>query len=194
MSPTSSPSAVYDHLMINFRQQPKSFTRIDANTSDTFDKRNKLSSSNFQSNCDPPLTMTQRKSIPHHEQAPPKRRYTITHTMALEPRVRCSVSNQVYERGIVRRPLIDSDVSIEQNETQVNTSEKTMFTKSTSFLSSSSTKIEPEKIDYRPLIINGRRRFTTLPSSSSMIIVKKKSPSPMHKNSSEQVSSIAISQ
>lgn len=162
MSPTSSSSAIYDHLLINFQQQPKLFTRHEPDSSN----RNQF------------VSTILRASIPADEQAPIKRHYTITHTPVSEPIVRCSVSNQVYEKGLLQKspfPVTVSDTSFQPSRSATaNTHVRS------SRLPLASSTFDDTPTDFRPLIINGRRRFTTLPSSSPMIIIKKKSPSPMH--------------
>ncbi|CAF4370739.1 unnamed protein product [Rotaria socialis] len=176
MSPTSSSSTIYDHLMINFHQQPKIFIRNNAISSNTsYDLSNKLNSSNSKSNCNNLLISRKPKSIPPDREQRPKRRYTITDVTMPEPIVSCSVSNQAYDKAIIKKPSTPSNISSVSKE--IN---------STRFHSPLSNNIQNKQMDFRPLIINGRRRFTTITSTSPMIIVKKKSPSPMNNISSEQ--------
>ena len=165
MSPTSSASAIYDHLLIDFHQQPKLFSRHGSDSA----------------NCNQFVSTTLRKSIPPDEHAPITRHYTITHIPVSEPIVRCSVSNQVYDKGLLRKSPLPA--AVPDNSFQASRSS----TAKTSRVQLSTPTFEDSPTDFRPLIINGRRRFTTLPSSSPMIIIKKKSPSPMHGISLKEV-------
>jgi hypothetical protein len=186
MSPTSSSSStIYDHLMINFHQQPKMVMRNNTNSSNNiYDNSNKFYSSNSNSDCDNLLMIKQTQSLPLGEQQRAQRRYTITHITIPEPVVRCSVSNQAYDKAIIRKSLPTSNISSTWKETNSNTNSKT---NAKYFHSPISSNIEVKPMDFRPLIINGRRRFTTISSTSPMVIIKKKSPSPMHNISFEQV-------
>lgn len=180
MSPASTPSTIYDHLMINFQQQPKIFTRntpISSNTS--YDLSNKLHSSNLKSNFDNLLMTRKPKSTPLENDERMKRRYTITHVTIPEPIVQCSVSNQVYDKTLLKRPLKSANIS--------STSKEINSTCFESSLKNNNNNNATKPMDFRPLIKNGRRRFTTIASSSPMVIVKKKSPSPMNNGSLEQV-------
>jgi hypothetical protein len=186
MSPTSStPVTIYDHLMTNFHQQPKMIMRNDTNSSNNiYDNSNKISSSKLKSDCDNLLLLKKTQSIPLNEQQRAKRRYTITHIAMPEPVVRCSVSNQAYEKAIIRKSLPTSNISSISKETNSNTNVKI---NPQYFQSSISSNIEVKPMDFRPLIINGRRRFNTISSTSPMIIIKKKSPSPMNAITFQQV-------
>ena len=183
MSPTSSPSTIYDHLMINFPHQPKIFVRNGAEPANGVNKISSTSSSNSKSTGDRFSTTMHRKSIPPDEPAANQRRYTITQMTVTEPKVRCSVSNQIYDKIIPRKSPAHTEVidpTLKTNAIQIPSS-------SSSLSSPSSSNIEVSQIHYRPLITNGRRRFTTLTSASPMVIVKKKSPSPQPRLFYEQV-------
>ncbi|CAF4136519.1 unnamed protein product [Rotaria sp. Silwood2] len=176
MSPTSSSSTIYDHLMINFQQQPKMIMRNNATSlNSTYDISNNLYSSNSRSDCDNLSMMKKTKSIPINKDERSKRRYTITHLTVPEPIVRCSVSNQAYDKAIIQQPL-----------TSPNISSTCQDINSACFHSPFSKNIQVKQMDFRPLITNGRRRFTTISSASPMIIIKKKSLSPMHNMSLDQ--------
>ena len=106
------------------------------------------------------------------------------------PKVRCSVSNQIYDKIIPAKSSTFNEVTdqmIKSNSIESNFKPIQIPSSSSSLSSPSSSNIEVSQIDYRPLITHGRRRFTTLTSSSPMIIVKKKSPSPKPRLFYEQV-------
>ncbi len=186
MSPTSSSSStIYDHLMINFQQQPKMIMRSNINSSNNiYDNSKKFYSSNSKSDCDNLLILKKTQSLPFNEQQRAKRRYTITHISIPEPILRCSVSNQAYDKAIIRKPLPTPNISSTRAEKNSNPNAKT---NSKYFHSPLSSNIEVKPMDFRPLIINGRRRFSTISSAPPMIIIKKKSPSPMNNISFDQV-------
>lgn len=165
MSPTSG---IYDHLTINANQQSKQ-TRIGHS--------NKSYLSSSKSNSENLHMLTKRKSFPYDEHEQSKRRYTITNTSMPETIIRCSVSNQAYEKPMIERPVSNQILSQCQ---QTNTKSYRIAT------SLSSTEIR--SMDFRPLIISGRRKLGGISTSSSMIIIKKKSPSPMNNISYNQVS------
>ncbi len=174
MSPTSSSSSIYDHLMIGFQQQPKMIMRNNTNL-----LNNTIHSFSTNSKSDYNNTLKMKKPMPissdNHERS--KRRYTITHIAMPEPVVRCSVNNQAYDRTMIHKPVATANISSTSKET--NSTPKY----SNSRLSSN---IEVKPMDFRPLIINGRRRFNTISSGTPMVIIKKKSPSPMNNNTSFQ--------
>lgn len=187
MSPTSSStSTIYDHLMINFQQQPKMIMRNNTNLSNNiYDNSNHIYSSSSKSDCNDLLLLKKTQPLPLHEQQRSKRRYTITHISTPEPVVRCSVSNQAYDKPIIQKSIPTSNNSSLWNETNSNVNSKT---NPKYFHTPLSPTIEVKPMDYRPLIVNGRRRFHTLSSTTPMVIIKKKSSSPMHTISSfEQV-------
>jgi hypothetical protein len=171
--------------MINFHQQPKMTMRNNTNSStNVYDNSNKFHSSNSTSDRDNLLLLKKTQSLPLHEQQRAKRRYTITHVTMPEPIVRCSVSNQAYDKAIIRKSLPISNISSTWKETNSNTNAKT---NPKYFHSPISSNIEVKPMDFRPLIKNGRRRFNTISSASPMMIIKKKSPSPMNTISFDQV-------
>jgi hypothetical protein len=179
MSPTSSSSAIYDHLMIGFHQRPKMIMRNNANSSNNTAYRYSTNSQSDFNN----LSMTKKpSSVSLDNQERSKRRYTVTHIAMPEPIVRCSVSNQAYDKAIIRKPATTSNISSTSRE--MNPITKTNLKYCNTPLSSS---IEVKPMDFRPLIINGRRRFNTISSASPMIIIKKKSPSPMNNIPFQQV-------
>ncbi len=183
MSPTSSSSStIYDHLMINFQQQPKLIMRNNTNSSNNiYDNSKKFYSSKSKTDGDQLLMIKKTQSLPMHQQPQTNRRYTITHITIPEPVVRCSVSNQAYDKAIIRKsPPISNSSSIWKETNQK------------SFHSPISSNIEVKPMDFRPLIINGRRRFSTISSATPMIIIKKKSPSPRNTIPFQQVCSIKI--
>lgn len=191
MSPTSSPSTIYDHLMISFPQQPKIFLRNGSETSNGSHESTPSSSTKPKSNDDHFLTTMHRKSIPPDELIPSKRRYTITQMTVTEPKVRCSVSNQIYDKIIPQKSVASTAVTDQtikmSSSTESNLKPTQVLSTSSSLSSPSSSNIEVLPIDYRPLITYGRRRFTTQSSLSPMLIVKKKSPSPIPVVPSTQV-------
>jgi len=171
--------------MINFHQQPKMTIRNNTNSSsNVYDNSNKFHSSNSTSDRDNLLLLKKTQSLPLDEQQRAKRRYTITHVTMPEPIVRCSVSNQAYDKAIIRKSLPTSNISSTWKETNSNTNTKT---NPKYFHSPISSNIEVKPMDFRPLIKNGRRRFSTISSASPMMIIKKKSPSPMNTISFDQV-------
>jgi hypothetical protein len=171
--------------MINFHQEPKMTMRNNTNLSNNiYDNSNKFHSSNSTSDCDNLLLLKKTQSLPLDEQQRAKRRYTITHITMPEPIVRCSVSNQVYDKAIIRKSLPTSNISSTCKETNSNSNVKT---NPKYFQSPISSNIEVKPMDFRPLIKNGRRRFSTISSASPMLIIKKKSPSPMNAMSFDQV-------
>lgn len=177
MSPTSS--AIYDHLMINFTQQPKLIMRNNAQSStNIYDNSRKLFATNSNTNGDNSLLIKKTQSLPLDEQQRNKRRFTITHVSIPEPTIRSAVSNQAYEKPIPRKSLSTWKDANENDSAKSNPK----------YLKGPITSnIEVKPMDFRPLIINGRRRFTTISSASPMVIIKKKSPSPMNTISFGQV-------
>ena len=186
MSPTSSSSStIYDHLMINFQQQPKLVMRNNAHSStNIYDNSRKLLSSNSNTDANNSLLIKKTQSLPLDEQQRTKRRFTITHISVPEPVTHCAVSNQAYEKAIPRKSLPTSNLLSTWKESNQNSSAKTNPKYIKTPLTSN---IEVKPMDFRPLIINGRRRFTTISSASPMVIIKKKSPSPMNTISFGQV-------
>ncbi|CAF3541406.1 unnamed protein product [Adineta steineri] len=174
MSPTllSTPS-IYDHMINNYRR-PHTLTR---NITDTLNSSNnnapRLASSNSKPETDCLLMTRKRKSTPVDEE---NRRHTVTHITITQPSVRCSASNRMYDKRVPQKPLINSNIS----STLRGINPKISDTPSLS------SNIEVKPMDFRPLIINGRRRFNTISSSTPMVIIKKKSPSPMNTNHLEQ--------
>jgi len=154
--------------MINYHQNAPTIMR-----NNTYDNSTQLYLSNSKPNRDHLLMIRKPKYTPYDDQ---KRRHTITHVTMPEPIVRCSVSNQAYDKTIRKKPLITSNISSTRKETNP---------KSTHSLVSSN--IEVKQMDFRPLIINGRRRFSTIPAASPMVIIKKKSLSPMNNTPIQQV-------
>ena len=188
MSPTSSPSTIYDHLMINFQHQPKLIMRHGANTTIPSTPTTSSYSSCSKSNCTHSTTATQRtSSLVRDEQERAKPQYTVTRATVSRPLVRCSVNNLVYDKTNVQKPVTASNVSLNWQERNTNPTTKTNAKYFRLPTSASAANIGVSTKDFRPLITNGRRRFSTLPTSSPMIIVKKKSPSPMTRLSLEQV-------
>ena len=193
MSPTLSVSPIYDHLMINAHEQPKISMRNATNSSIPTRNFNQSGLLNTQSSGDHLFNTEHRKSIPPDVQSQPKRRYTITHTTISEPIIRCSVSNQVYDMPLWCKTSTFSDTSAtsyEMNPNEIykqNTNYGGLSSSSqTSSPHSSNSRIPPT--DFRPLIINARRRLTMIPSASPpMIIVKKTSPFSNYRSISEQV-------
>ncbi|CAF5091491.1 unnamed protein product, partial [Rotaria socialis] len=61
-----------------------------------------------------------------------------------EPIVSCSVSNQAYDKAIIKKPSTPSNISSVSKE--IN---------STRFHSPLSNNIQNKQMDFRPLIING---------------------------------------
>ena len=186
MSPTSSSSStIYDHLVINFHQQPKMIMRNNANSLNTIhENSNELSSLKSKLNCNNLLMTKKIQSIPFENGERSKRRYTITHVTIPETNTCCSVSNQVYDKAIIQKPLKVSNISSTWKEINPKLNENI---NSNCLHSTLSKSIEKKQIDFRPLIINGRRRFNTISSTSPMIIVKKKSSCPIRHTSIEQV-------
>lgn len=177
MSPTSSSSSIYDHLMINFHQQPKMIMRNNTTLSHTtYGDSSQFFSSKSKSHCDNSILMNKIKSFPLNKDDRSKRRFTITHVTLPEPMVCCSVSNQAYDKAIIHKPSISSNISSTWKETNAKCCPSPI-----------SKNAEVKQMDFRPLITNGRRRFSTISSGSPMIIVKKKSSSPMNNVSVEQV-------
>ena len=177
MSPTStSSSTIYDHLMINFQQQPKLIMRNNTESStNIYDNSNKLLSSNSRTDPDKFLLIKKTQSLPSDAlRQRAKRRYTVTHLTIPEPVVRCSVSNQVYEKAPVQQ----------KSQPIANISSTLKETNTKHLQTPLSSNIEVKPMDFRPLIINGRRRFSTISSATPMVIIKKKSPSPMNTISS----------
>ncbi|CAF2409831.1 unnamed protein product [Rotaria sp. Silwood2] len=162
MSPGSD---IYDHLTNNVHQQPRQIIKSNSG---------KLYVSNPKSNCESLHMLTKRKCIPFDEHEQSKRRYTITNKPIPETIIHCSVSNQVYEKPMIEKSLTSQTIPINQ---QTNSKFNRIPT------SLSNSEIKP--MDFRPLIINGRRKLGGMPSSS-MIIIKKKSLSPMNSISFNQ--------
>jgi hypothetical protein len=162
--------------MINFQQQPKMIMRNNTNSStNIYDNSNKFFSSNSKTDPDKLLLIKKTQSLSSDEQRA-KRRYTITHLTIPEPIVRCSVSNQVYDKAVLRKSQPTANISSTLKETNVKHLQTPL-----------SSNIEVKPMDFRPLIINGRRRFSTISSATPMVIIKKKSPSPMNTISFDQV-------
>ena len=185
MSPTSSSSStIYDHLMINF-QQPKLIMRNNAQSStNIYDNSRKLLAAKSNTDGENSLLIKKTQSLPLDEQQRTKRRFTITHISMPEPTIRCAVSNQAYEKTIPRKSVPTSDLLSTWRESNENSNAKS----NPKYLKAPLTSnIEVKSMDFRPLIINGRRRFTTISSASPMVIIKKKSPSPMNTISFGQV-------
>lgn len=161
--------------MINFHQQPKMIMRNNTNPSNNniYDNSSKIYPSSSKSDCDNLLFFKKTQSLPLNEQQRAKRRYTITHISIPEPVVRCSVSNQAYDKAIIRTSPPTSNISSTSKEANLNAKTNPKY-----FHSPLSSNIEVKPMDFRPLIINGRRRFNTISSASPMIIIKKKSPTP----------------
>ena len=189
MSPTSnSSSAIYDHLMINFppKQQTTSKFIMRNNSkkdlsNNIYDNSTRYFQSNSRTDCNNLLPMKKTQSLPVDEQ----RRFTITRMTVQEPAVRCSVTNHAYEKPLSRKPSSASTNSSTYNDSYARLNHRT---DSKHLQPSISSNIEVKSMDFRPLIINGRRRFSTVSSSSSpMVIIKKKSPSPMNTISFGQV-------
>lgn len=183
MSPTStSSSTIYDHLMINFPQQqhPKLIMRNNPKnlSNNIYDNSTRYFHLNSQPNGEHLLPMKKTQSLPVDDQQRAKRRFTITHLTTAEPVIRCSVSNQAYEKAISRPPISSSKKSSVSNELPTETKYSQP---------SVSSNIEVKPMDFRPLIVNGRRRFSTISSATPMVVIKKKSPSPMNTTSFIQV-------
>lgn len=169
MSPISD---VYDHLTTNTYQKSKNMIKNDSNG---------VSSSDITSNDENLQTISKRKSILSDEQEQSKRRLSVTKASIPETIIRCSVSNQAYEKPLIGKVLTNENKS-HQQQTNVKSYR----------LPNSSARVEVKAMDFRPLIVNGRRKLngrasTSLSSSSSMIIIKKKSPSPINNISFNQV-------
>ncbi|CAF0986323.1 unnamed protein product [Rotaria sp. Silwood1] len=162
MSPASD---IYDHLKNNVHQQPRQIMRSNSS---------KLYVSSPKSNCENLHVLTKRKCIPFDEYEQSKRRNTITNRSTPDTIIHCSVSNQTYEKPIIGKSLTSQNISTSQ-QTNPN-SYRIPATLSNS---------EIKSMDFRPLIINGRRKLGGMPSSS-MIIIKKKSPPPMNSTSFNQ--------
>ncbi|CAM4895290.1 unnamed protein product [Rotaria socialis] len=168
MSPISG---VYDNLATSVHQQPKQMIRSASN---------KLSVSNLTSNNENLNMFIKRKSIPFDEQEQSKRRYTVTNRFIPETIIRCSVSNQAYEKPMIGKFLTNENISKQKQQTNPKSYR----------IPISSSNMEIKSMDFRPLIVNGRRKLNGIPlqpssssSSSSMIIIKKKSPSPINSTS-----------
>lgn len=154
----SPVSSIYDHLTFNIHQQPTTMNQI------------RIPNSN--SNCENLHLLTKRKSLPTDEhQAQIKRRYTITNISIPESTRHPSINNHVYDKSMIKKSSTTQNISMHQ---QTNPKYYRIPTSSSN-------------IDFRPLITNGRRKFSAIPSSSSMIIVKKKSPPTMKYISHNQV-------
>jgi hypothetical protein len=165
--------------MINFQQQPKMIMRNNTiSSTNIYDNSNKLFASNSKTDSDKFLLIKKTQSLPSDaQQQRAKRRYTITHLTIPEPVVRCSVSNQVYDKATVQqKSQPTANISSTLKETNIKHLQTPL-----------SSNIEVKPMDFRPLIINGRRRFSTISSGTPMVIIKKKSPSPMHTISFDQV-------
>ena len=79
---------------------------------------------------------------------------------------------------MMRKSLIDQNISEYQ---QINSN-------SNQILPTLSSNRNIKSMDFRPLIINRRSKFNSIPSvSSSMIIIKKKSSLSMNRNTLDQV-------
>ena len=145
-------SNVYDHLTVNDYHQPKQII---------------TNSSNLKSNCEHLHMLNKRKYSPLDQQEKLNYRYKMTNMSFPETIMHHSISNQTYDKSMIRKSLIDQNISeyqqIKSNSNQI--------------LPISSSKRDIKSMDFRPLIINRRSKFDSMPSvSSSMIIIKKKSP------------------
>ena len=116
-----------------------------------------------------------RKSHVFDDQSQSKRRYTITNISIPEPIIHYSVNNHGYDTAMIQRSSTTQNLPSYQEKY------------SQSYGIPTSSNIEIKSLDFRPLIIHGRRKFGTIPPSSSMIIIKKKSPSPISNISYNQV-------
>jgi hypothetical protein len=154
---------MYDHLLINVHQQPKLIMRNNSN---------QLYLPNSKSECDNLNLITKRKSLPFDEQEQPKRRYTVTNISIPQTIICSSVRNQAYDKTMIRKSSTTHNLSTCQQTNRIPIS---------------TSNIELKSMDFRPLIINGRRKLSSIPSSSSMIIIKKKCPYSMTSISFEQV-------
>ncbi len=130
---------------------------------------NQIHLPNSKSNYENLHLLTKRKSLPIDEhQAQIKRRYTITNISIPE--------------SIRHPPMNNYTYDIKKSSTTQNIPTHQQTNPRYYRIPSSASNM-----DFRPLITNGRRKFSAIPSSSSMIIIKKKSPSPMKYISYNQV-------
>ena len=168
MSPISSTSNLYDHLVISPHQQSKTNFR---NTTTIIPKLPlKSDSEHWQ-------MIAKRKFIPNDENQKMKRRYTVTHISIPETIIHHSVNNQIYDQPKLRK-----------SSTAQNIPGKQRFNFSASQIENSpSASLESQSIDFRPLITSGRRKFRPISPSSAMIIIKKKNPTLINNFSSSQV-------
>jgi hypothetical protein len=130
-----------------------------------------------KSDCENLHMLTKRKSIPFDEHEQSKRRFIVTNISTPETIRHCSIDNQLYDNSMIRKSSTTQNMSTYQQLPHPKLYR----------IPSSSTKIEIKSMDFRPLIINGRRKLGAIPSSSSMIIIKKKSSIPLNNISYNQV-------
>lgn len=150
MSPTSS-SSIYDHLIIHGPSRSKMTIRPQPQF---------MHSSNIE-------ILPKRKSHSIDELEKSKqRRFTITNLSQPETVIHYTVSNQAYDRPLLRKS------STTHTMPRLQPRDLTCYRIPTS---SRAPTIEIQPIDFRPLITQGRRRLRPIPTSASMIIVKKKS-------------------
>ncbi len=159
MSPVSS---IYDHLTFDIKQKPN--TTIRNNSNRLFVPKSRSDYENLH-------MLTKRKSLPADEDEQSKRRYTVTNITIPETIRRYSVDNRGYDKSTIKKSSTAQNISSYQ---QINPKFYRI-------------PLSSSNMDFRPLIINGRRKLGPIPSSSSMIIIKKKSPSPMNNISYNQV-------
>lgn len=172
MSPTSlSSSAIYDHLVVNYPEKPQIMTRNHVLSVTT--SQDDSVPPTLKPECNRSFTLKKRKPLSTDEQ---NRRHTVTNINLVEPSLRCSVSNQTYEQIPPQKPTRKFNISATLKEKSSRSARPPL-----------TSNIEVKPMDFRPLIINGRRRFNTISAGTPMVIIKKKSPSPMNNFNRDQV-------
>ena len=175
MSPTSlSSSAIYDHLITNYHHKPQATTRNQTPPVDhAEDESPRIVVSTSKPDSARQWKIKRRKPTPADDQ---NRRHTVTHIILSEPSARSSVSNQIYDTVALQKPAQTLNGASTPKEKSPGNARSPL-----------TSNIEVKPMDFRPLIINGRRRFNTISSAAPMVIIKKKSPSTIIKLSTEQV-------
>jgi hypothetical protein len=113
-------------------------------------------------NVHPPLTTNardnskldceKRKSHLFDDQSQSKRRFIVTNISIPEPIIHYSVNNQAHDKSMLHKSSTTQNISSYQQKPPQSYG-----------ISTSSSNIEIKSLDFRPLIIHGRRKFGAIP-------------------------------
>lgn len=178
MSPVSSSSTVYDHLVIG----PQSQMRTNFRNNNTSNNNNTRTIPLIQSRSEPThwQVMSKRKSMLNGDPEQSKRRITVTHVSIPETKIHRSVNNQLYDHAPPLQKSITTHTVFNQIHPEMSTH---------TIAKSSSMNSDSQPMDFRPLITYGRRKFRPLSPSSPMIIIRKKNSISNQNPISSQVNS-----